>query len=112
MLKQGQYSVSIDPDNTAPETRAVREARALKMYMVMKDNPMIDPQRLTEYLLHEVHGVQFDDMMRQLPRPENPPNGAISPEQFGQLTAQQAARGAQNGQRRGQAVGQLLPGRR
>jgi len=40
--------------------------KALVTYERLKTNPLIDPQLLTTYLLHELHGTQFDTMMRTL----------------------------------------------
>lgn len=67
MMKHSKFDVKIDPDTSLPETKAIREQRAVQMYSILKDNPLIDPMRLTTYLLHESHGVQFDDMIRGLP---------------------------------------------
>jgi len=66
-LKSGKYDVNVDPDTAMPETKQLRESRALALYERLKTNPLIDPIRLTTYLLHELHGVQFDDMLRGLP---------------------------------------------
>lgn len=66
-LASGRYEVSIDPDSSIPETKAYREQKAVRAYTLLKQNPLIDPIKLTSYLLHELHGVQFDDMLRGLP---------------------------------------------
>lgn len=63
-LSAGRYNVAIDPDSSIPETKAYREQKAVQMYGILKMNPLIDPLKLTSYLLHELHGVQFDDMIR------------------------------------------------
>jgi len=86
MLGKGQYLTKADPDTSVPETRQVREQRSEKIYELLKTNPMVDPLKLTQYLLHEHHGVRFDDMMRALPVPEGgvPSNGeAITADEFG-----------------------------
>lgn len=77
MLKRGGYDVSIDPDTSVPRTKEVRTQEAVGFYNLLKDNPLIDPIQLTRYLLREMHGVNFDDMMRPLPpglgmTPDNP----------------------------------------
>ena len=64
MLKSGSYEVKIDPDTGIPETKALREQKAVQTYTLFRANPLIDPIKLTQYLLHEMHGVQFDDMLR------------------------------------------------
>ena len=86
MLGQHQYEINIDPDSQGPETKDVRTQRAVQMYGILKDNPMVDPQKLTQHLLREFHGVAFDDMMMGLPggagmSPQNP----LSVGQFGQV---------------------------
>jgi len=93
MLKAAQYELSVDPDSTVPETKDVRMQKALVTYERLKTNPLIDPTLLTQYLLHALHGVQFDNMMRTLQQlaasgasgatSQNP----IGPEQFMQVLA-------------------------
>jgi len=66
-LKAGQYEVKIDPDSTVPETKDMREQKGVQVYTILKENPLIDPEKLTRYLLHSLHGVQYDDMMKGMP---------------------------------------------
>lgn len=94
MLKAAEYEIQVDPDSSVPETKEVRMQKALVTYERLKTNPLIDPELLTQYLLHEMHGVQFDNMVRQLQQlqargaggstPENP----VSAEQFMQMLTQ------------------------
>ena len=67
MLARGQYKFSVDPDETLPMTKNLREQKALALYPLLKTNPLIDPMELTRYLLHEMHGPAFDSMMRGIP---------------------------------------------
>jgi hypothetical protein len=67
-LKRGKYNVSVDPDQSVPQTKELREQKALILYERLKMNPLIDPYRLTQHLMHELHGVAFDDMIAGLPR--------------------------------------------
>jgi len=62
-LQKGGYNVSIDPDSTLPETKQVREAKAVQVYQMLSQNPLINKQKLTQYLLRELHGAEYDDMM-------------------------------------------------
>ena len=64
MLKGGAYEVSVDAESSMPESRRGRETKAIQVYQILKENPLIDPQNLTKYLLREMHGVQYDDLMR------------------------------------------------
>lgn len=98
MLGKINYNVTADPDQSVPETKELREAKALKMYETLKLNPLIDPFKLTQYLLRELHGVQFDDMIRGLP-----PGFGMSPQT--PFTVPQYGRFLQNV---GQAAPQLL----
>lgn len=102
MLKSARYEMTIDPDSSVPETKDLRTQKALATYERLKTNPLIDPQLLTKYLLHELHGVQFDNMMRSVMNnaaagvsggtPQNP----MTPEQLMQaMAAQQQGGGAQ-----------------
>lgn len=65
-LKGVEYLMDIDPDSAAPQTHAVRSQSAIQTYSLFKDNPLIDPAKLTKNTLRELHGVEFDDMMRDL----------------------------------------------
>ena len=101
MLAIGQYNVHIDPDNSLPQTKQAREQKAMQLYTVLKDNPLIDPMRLTSYLLHELHGTAFDDMMKAMPnvgqpgRPLNPMEyGDMLREGMNQASPQQLMQGA------------------
>ncbi len=86
LLRTGRYNVRVDPDSSVPETRSLREARALQLYQVLQTNPLIDPFKLTQYLLHELKGVQFDDMMKMLPPAEGgQPNGVVGPQDLAQM---------------------------
>ena len=86
MLKRGKYEVKVDPDQSVAQTKELREAKAIGLYDRLKENPLIDPMKLTQHLLHELHGVAFDDMMRGIPggmglQQDRP----ISPDQLGQV---------------------------
>jgi hypothetical protein len=67
LLKEGHYHVNVDPDSALPETRELREQRAAQLYQFLSTNPLIDPVKLTQYLLSEMRGTAFDDLMYQLP---------------------------------------------
>jgi hypothetical protein len=94
MLKAAQYELQVDPDSSVPETREVRAGKAVQTYSLLKDNPLIDPQLLTQYLLHSLHGVQFDNMMRTLQQlaasgaPGSTSQNPLNPGQYMQLLAQ------------------------
>lgn len=93
MLKGAQYQLHIDPDTSVPETKEVRTQKALITYERLKTNPLIDPELLTRYILHELHGVQFDTMMRTMQQlqAQNAPGATqerpLTPEQFMQVIA-------------------------
>jgi len=86
MLQRTSYNVMADPDQSLPQTKELREAKALKLYQVLSTNPLIDPYKLTSYLLREMHGVAFDDMIRGLPTGTGlTPDQPLSIGQFGQV---------------------------
>lgn len=64
MLKEGEYEIKIEPDISVTETSEVREARANRLYLTLKDEPTIDRAALARHLLHETSGVALDDIMR------------------------------------------------
>ena len=72
MLESGQYVVSIDPDSSVPETKGVREQKAVQVYGILKENPLIgqNPQQLgvlTKWLMNEMNNVGLEEVMRGLP---------------------------------------------
>lgn len=87
MLKSGAYEVSVDPDSSVPETRDVREARATRAYELLKANPLIGPVQLTQYLLRELQGVEFDTMMK-LPPNLGTQTNPMDVNQFGDVLGQ------------------------
>lgn len=95
MLKEGAYNINIDPDSSLPQTKDSREQKAVQLYGILKENPMIDPMRLTRYLLHEMHGVQFDDMMRGMPPGLGGPTHPMDLQQYVEMTTQIAMRAPQ-----------------
>ena len=66
MLKAARYEMNIDPDSTLPETKEMRQGKAVQVYGLLKTNPLIDPQLLTKYLLRELHGVEYDNLMKAM----------------------------------------------
>lgn len=66
-LTLAHYNIRVDPDTAVPKNRRAREERAVRAYEILKSNPLIDPVKLTQFLLGEVEGVEMDDLMRALP---------------------------------------------
>ena len=81
MLEEGQYEISINPDTAVTETKAVREERAKQYYQMLQTNPLLDSHKLTKYVLGELPGVAFDDLLLEQ-QPEN--QEPLTPEQLGQ----------------------------
>jgi len=63
MLKSGAYEVSVDPDTSVPDTKQARQNKAAQIFGLFKGDPLIDQMKLRRYLLHEMHGTVFDDML-------------------------------------------------
>jgi len=96
MLSKINYVTKVDPDTSAPETKESREQKAMILYRELKMNPLIDPFKLTGYLLKELHGVQFDDMMRGIEGGLGmAPNKPISVRGFQQVLANTAQKAPQ-----------------
>jgi hypothetical protein len=95
----------VDPDSSLPTTKALREQKALQNYGVLKTNPLIDPNHLTQYFLNEMYSVadadfllkqplfntsqqnpmqlgQAADAIRQLPPPSGIQQGLAAPAQI------------------------------
>ena len=96
MLRRGKYEIKVDPDSSIPETKELREQKALVVYEQFKTNPLIDPMKLTQYLLHNMHGVAFDDMMRGIPGGMGLSQGQpATPDQFGKIMQNVGAKAPQ-----------------
>lgn len=102
-LRMGSYKINIDPESASPINRVEREARALQRYQFLKENPFVDPQKLTRFVLMEMEGVEMDDLLRQLPPAQGGQNGAVNPQQFAGILQQ----GFQGGQSAGIPPGLL-----
>lgn len=63
MLKSGSYEVSVDPDTSLPETKQSRQNKATQLFALLNGDALIDQMKLRRYLLHEMHGTVFDDML-------------------------------------------------
>lgn len=107
MISNAEYELKIDPDSSVPETKASREQKATQLFQMlypltqqpdaMTGRPSIDSNRLTRYLLHELHGTEYDDMLlgqpnlytedfqRKILGGENGLTTPVSPEQFGSM---------------------------
>lgn len=101
MLKAARYEIDIEPDSTLPETKEMRESKAVNVYNLLKANPLIDPQMLTSYLLREMHGVAYDHLVKSVQQMSNnvqqaaaagqqgaTPGNPVDANQFMQMLAQ------------------------
>lgn len=84
-LALSRYKVRVDPDSGIHKTREQREEKSVGIYNLLKTNPMIDPLKLTQYLLAELEGVQLDDLMRALPPVPGFEGQQLNPAGFGDL---------------------------
>lgn len=84
-LRLSEYAVKVDPDNLAPMSRDVRIARALRVYETMKTNPLIDPDRLTRFLLSEVGGADLDNLIRDPAQPGATPENPVGLQGLAQI---------------------------
>lgn len=97
LLQRARFTVKVDPDSSIPETRALREQRAVQLFQLLAANPLVDPVKLTQYLLHEMRGPQFDDMMKMLPGAGVTPDRPIGLQDFAGLLTQSVAQAQQQG---------------
>ncbi len=81
ILKDARYSIKVDPDTSLPETKQLREQRAIQSYQLLKTNPMINPIALTQMLLNELQGVAYDNLMMM---PQMPGTSEQNPMDIGQ----------------------------
>ena len=80
-----KFFIKIDPDQSVSETKSIREERAQRMYALLKDNPLVDSTKLTKYLLDNMIGVQFDDMLQPQEGVGNSQENPMPMGQFAQM---------------------------
>jgi hypothetical protein len=64
MLKNGEYDVNVDPDSGLPNTVQMRTAKAMQLYPLLMQNPFTDKYKVTQYLIRELHGAGYDDLLQ------------------------------------------------
>jgi hypothetical protein len=62
-MRDALYETKVDPDTSLPQTKALREQKAVQLYGILKTNPMINPVHLTQFLLTEMYGVDADFLL-------------------------------------------------
>ena len=62
-LRNSGYNINIDPDSTLPDTKQMREQRAMMYYKLLSSNPLIDPHKLTALLVREAHDPIYEDLL-------------------------------------------------
>lgn len=126
MLRQARMELKVDPDSSLPETKELREAKAKETYALLYPAsqqpdavygvPIIDSVKLHRFLLHQTHGVAYDDMIlgvpniygdamtRMLQQGGGPAGQPVSPGQLGTMFQQAgpAALAATSAQQGGQ----------
>lgn len=81
MLQPQHYAINVDPDSNLPKTSSLRRQEAIQSFQLLAPNQLIDPVKLTKWLLHELHGVQYDDLMKQGPQTQAVPGQNVPPAQ-------------------------------
>ncbi|MGI0134996.1 MAG: hypothetical protein ACREBW_08585 [Candidatus Micrarchaeaceae archaeon] len=78
MLKSGRYQVNIDPDTSLPETKMLREQKAVQIFQLLKNDPMINQLTLRQMLMGAFYGPQYQHLV-QPPQPQVPGNTPSNP---------------------------------
>lgn len=66
MLAEARFELNVDPDSAVPVTKAGREQRALGVYQMFQNNPLVDPNILTRWTMHEMNIPSLDYAQRYL----------------------------------------------
>lgn len=95
MLRGGAYEVNIDPDSSIPQTREVREQKALQIYQLLGANPLVDPLMLTKFLIGEMNNVSLEDVLRGagMPQDAGSQGNPVNPQGLAQILQAVATQG-------------------
>lgn len=90
-LRGPDYSIKVDPDSSLPETKQMREQKAVQALQLLGQDPTVDHRKLVEFVLGETYGNEADFLLADLQNtsPQNP------------MPLQQAANGMQQAFQRG-----------
>lgn len=101
-LNSTKHTITVDPESGTPETRQMREQRAVGLYQLLMQDPLINPVERTRMMLQNIEGYTSDDIMRLLPMAEGfenqGPDNPLDANGLGQLLTQSVAQGATNAQ--------------
>jgi hypothetical protein len=66
-LKAAIYDTHVDPDSGLPQTKAIREQKAIQTYGLLRTNPFVAPFELTRMLVNEMNaGDKYALLMNPL----------------------------------------------
>jgi len=63
MLDPKQFEVHIDPDSSVPETKQMREQKAIQVYQTFRKDPMINQEQMVRHTLTELNGAEYETFM-------------------------------------------------
>ncbi len=67
MLQEGQYEIKLNIDSATPETKEVREQRAMMYYDRLKENPYVNNYNLTKLFLNEWTPNMVEELLLEQP---------------------------------------------
>lgn len=93
MLEGAQYEIKVDPDSSLPQTKQMREQKAMQLYQSFVQDPFVDQVQLRMMLSNELIGHQYDGLFK-IPDPmmlggeQNPMEPQQAANVFGQAQEQ------------------------
>lgn len=64
MLSGSQFEIKVDPDSSLPETKEMRERKAIQLYQFLNQDSFTDQVRLRMMLANELVGPQYDGLFK------------------------------------------------
>ena len=85
MLSNGRYEINIDPDSSVPETKGLREQKAIQIFNMLNGDPLTDQVELRKYLFREMTTMSSDSLLKVVPQGVGTQENPMDVEQLGSM---------------------------
>jgi hypothetical protein len=110
LIQDLDYDIKIDPDTSIPLTKQVREQRAMALFQLWNNDPLIDQMALRRFLANEMYGVDASHLLVNPNQPGASQQNPMAFAQAAQMMGQRGGAGGGQGGARPTPVQNLVPG--